>query len=96
MSDSAKKKGAAAFTDDAKVVVKDVKVMAEDLLRTVKEIIKEGNVRRITVKDREGKVVASFPLAAGVVGTLLAPALAALGALSAVMTECTLSVEKVS
>jgi hypothetical protein len=95
MSDSVKK-GAAAFTDDAKVVVKDVKVMAEDLLRTVKDLVKEGNVRRITVKDKEGKVVASFPLSAGVIGTLLAPALVALGALSAVMTECTLSVERVS
>ncbi len=95
MSDSVKK-GVAAFTDDAKVVVKDVKVMAEDLLKTVKDLVKEGNVRRITVKDKEGKVVASFPLSAGVIGTLLAPALVALGALSAVMTECTLSVEKVS
>ncbi len=95
MSDSVKK-GAAHFADDAKVVVKDVKVMAEDLLRTVKDLVKEGNVRRITVKDKEGKVIASFPLSAGVVGTLLAPALVALAALSAVMTECTLSVEKVS
>ena len=95
MSDSIKK-GAAQFADEAKVVGKDIKVMAEDLLKTVKDLVKEGNVRRITVKDKEGKVVASFPLAAGVIGSLLAPALVALGALSAVMTECTLSVEKVS
>jgi hypothetical protein len=82
--------------ENAKVVVKDVKVMAEDLVKTVRDAVKEGNVRRITVKDKEGKVIASFPLAVGVIGTLLAPALAALGALSALLTECTVSIEKVS
>lgn len=95
MSDSMKK-AAAHVTDDAKVVVKDIKVMAEDMLKTAKDLINEGNVRRITVKDKEGKVVASFPLSVGVVGALLAPPLVALGALSAVMTECTLTVEKTS
>ena len=93
MSDSVKK-GAAHFADDAKVVVKDVKVMAEDLLRTVKDLVKEGNVRRITVKDKEGKVIATFPLTVGVIGVVVAPVLAAIGALSAVLTECTLSIEK--
>ncbi len=90
------KKAAENVTDDAKVVVKDIRVMAEDMLKTVKDLINEGNVRRITVKDKDGKVVASFPLSVGVVGALLAPPLVALGALSAVMTECTLTVEKTS
>jgi hypothetical protein len=93
MSNSAKKEGD-QVQDDAKVVVNDVKVMAEDLVKTVRNAVKEGNVRRITVKDKDGKVIASFPLAVGVIGTLLAPALAALGALSALMTECTLTIEK--
>jgi hypothetical protein len=93
MSESVKK-AAAQAADDAKVVVKDVKVMADNLLKTAKDLINEGNVRRITVKDNQGRVVASFPVSVGVVGALLAPALVALGALSAVMTECTLSVEK--
>jgi hypothetical protein len=95
MSSNIKKEGDQA-QDDAKIVVKDIKVMAEDLVKTVRNVVKEGNVRRITVKDKEGKVIASFPLAVGVIGTLLAPALAALGALSALLTECTLSIEKVS
>jgi hypothetical protein len=95
MSNSAKKEGD-PVQEDARVVVKDVKVMAEDLVKTVRDAIKEGNVRRITVKDKEGRVIASFPLAFGVIGTLLSPALAALGALSALLTECTLSIEKVS
>ena len=95
MSNSVKKEGD-PVQEDARVVVKDIKVMADDLVKTVRDAIKEGNVRRITVKDKEGKVIASFPLAVGVIGTLLSPALAALGALSALLTECTLSIEKMS
>jgi hypothetical protein len=93
MSD-AEKKTSDKVKDDAKVVVDDIKVMAEDLLKTVKKVLREGNVRRITVKDKDGKVVASFPLTVGVIGAVLAPVLAAIGALSAVLTECTLSIEK--
>ncbi len=81
--------------EDARVVVKDVRVMAEDLVRTVKDVVREGNVRRITVKDKEGRTVASFPLSVGLAGAVLSPALVALGALSAVLAECTLSFEKV-
>jgi hypothetical protein len=88
------KKPSESIQDDAKVVVKDIKVMAEDMLKTVKEVIREGNVRRITVKDKDGKVIASFPLAVGVIGVVVAPVLAAIGALSAILTECTLSIEK--
>ena len=93
MSNTEKKPGE-SIQDDAKVVIKDIKVMAEDMLKTVKEVIREGNVRRITVKDKDGKVIASFPLAVGVIGVVVAPVLAAIGALSAVLTECTLSIEK--
>ncbi len=92
MSDTEKK--ASEARDEAKVVVNDIKVMAEDLLKTVKNVLKEGNVRRITVKDKEGKVIATFPLTVGVIGAVLAPVLAAIGALSAILTECTLSIEK--
>ena len=93
MSDTGKK-ASGETRDEAKVVVNDIKVMAEDLLKTVKNVLKEGNVRRITVKDKDGKVIASFPLTVGVIGTVFAPVLAAIGALSAILTECTLSIEK--
>ena len=72
----------------------DFKVSGEDLLKKVKELIAEGNVRRISVKDKEGKVIAEFPLTVGVVGVLLAAPLAALGAIAALVTECTISVER--
>jgi hypothetical protein len=88
------KKEEGSLKEDAKVVVQEIKVAAEDVLKTVKEAVREGNVRRITVKDKEGKVVATFPLAVGVIGVVLAPVLAAIGALSAILTDCTLSIEK--
>ena len=69
-------------------------VKGEDVVKKVKELVKEGNVRRITISDKDGKVIASFPLTIGVVGALLAPAFAALGAIAALMTECTISVER--
>jgi hypothetical protein len=90
----AEKKEGGSLGENAKVVVQDIKVAAEDVLKTVKEAVREGNVRRITVKDRDGKVVATFPLAVGVVGVVVAPVLAAIGAITAILTDCTLSIEK--
>ena len=70
------------------------RVSGENLLKKVKEIINEGNVRRITIKDKSGKVIVEFPLAIGLVGALIAPTLAAVGAIAALVTECTISVER--
>lgn len=69
-------------------------VSGEKLLEKVKEVIREGNVRRITIKDKKGKVLVEFPLTLGVVGTVLLPTLAAVGAIAALITECTISVER--
>lgn len=66
----------------------------ENLLKKVRELINEGNIRRITIKDKEGKEVMNFPLTIGVVGVVLAPVLAAVGALAAVIGECTIEVER--
>lgn len=71
------------------------RVTGENLLKKVKELIKEGNVRRITIKDKEGRTQITFPLTIGVVGTVLVPVLAAVGAIAALLTECTISVERV-
>lgn len=70
------------------------KVSGEEVVARVKELIREGNVRRIIIKDKDGKSVAEFPLTVGVVGAVLAPALAALGAAAALLTECTITVVK--
>ena len=66
----------------------------EQLLTKVKELIAEGNVRRITITDKTGKELVSFPLTIGVVGAVLAPVLAAIGALAALIGECSIAVER--
>ncbi|HTI57487.1 DUF4342 domain-containing protein [Mucilaginibacter sp.] len=66
----------------------------ENLLKKVKELISEGNVRKITINDKSGKELASFPLTVGVVGALLLPTMAAVGAIAALVTECTITVER--
>ena len=70
------------------------KVNGEELLEKVKEIIHEGNAKKITIADKEGNVLMSFPVTFGVVGVILAPVLAAVGAIAALVTECTISVER--
>ena len=69
------------------------KVAGGQLLDAVKKLVHEGNVRRIIIKQ-EGCTVAEFPLTVGVVGAVFAPVLAAAGALAAVLTECTIEVER--
>ena len=70
------------------------KVEGENLLKKIKELINEGNVRKITITDKSGKELMSFPLTVGVVGALFAPVLAAVGALAALVGECTITVER--
>ncbi len=70
------------------------KVEGENLLRKVKDLINEGNVRKITIKDKSGKEVIVLPLTVGVVGVVLAPVLAAVGAIAALIGECSISVER--
>ncbi len=69
-------------------------VRGEEVIKKVKELIKEGNVRRIIIKDKKDKVLVEFPLTIGVVGAVLAPVLAAVGAIAALVAECTISVER--
>ena len=66
----------------------------EDLVKKVKELIHEGNVRRIIIKNKEGKTLIEFPLTFGVVGALIAPVLAAVGAIAALVSECSITVER--
>jgi hypothetical protein len=69
-------------------------INGESLLKKVKELIAEGNVTKITVADKSGKEIASFPLTLGVVGIFLLPMFAAVGALAALVGECTVIVER--
>jgi len=69
-------------------------IKGEELLKKVKELIKEGNVRKITILDKKGKALVVLPLTVGVVGAVVAPILAAVGAIAALVTECTIKVER--
>ena len=66
----------------------------EDLLKKVKELIREGNIRKITIKGKDGKTIIVIPLTLGVVGAVISPSLAAVGAIAALVSECTISVER--
>jgi hypothetical protein len=77
-----------------RVRTEEFRVDGEELLGKVKKLVKEGNIRRIIIKNKEGKVVFEIPLTFGVVGALIAPQLAAIGAIAALLTEATVVVEK--
>jgi len=79
---------------DEKFRTEEFKVEGEKLLAKIKELLHEGNIRRIIIKDKEGKVVVEVPMTLGIVGLLLAPQLAAIGAIAALLTEATVVVEK--
>ena len=78
----------------AKTTKETFSINGEQLLKKIKELIKEGNVQKISIHDKSGKEIMSFPLTVGVVGAVFAPVLAAVGALAALVGECTITVER--
>jgi hypothetical protein len=69
-------------------------INGENLLKKIKDLIAEGNIRKITITDKAGKELMSFPMTIGLVGALLAPVLAAVGAMAALVGECSITVER--
>jgi len=69
-------------------------VNGEQLIAKVKALIKEANVKKINISDKEGKTIIEFPVTIGLVGALIAPVLAAVGAIAALVSECTIKVER--
>ena len=78
----------------AETTIEQIKGTGETLIQQLKKIINEGNVRKVIIKDKKGKSIAEFPLTVGVVGTALVPVLAAIGAIAALVTECTIAIER--
>ncbi|MBN2388494.1 MAG: DUF4342 domain-containing protein [Anaerolineales bacterium] len=72
----------------------EFRVNGEELISKIKELIHAGNIRRVSIKDKDGKTVMEFPVTLGVVGLVLAPTLAAVGAIAALVSEATIVVEK--
>lgn len=77
-----------------KTTTEEFRVNGEELIAKVKQLIHEGNIRRVSIKDKDGKILIEFPLTIGVVGLVLAPTLAAVGAIAALVGEATIVVEK--
>ncbi|MCX6796942.1 MAG: DUF4342 domain-containing protein [Candidatus Doudnabacteria bacterium] len=72
----------------------EFKVKGEDVLKKIKELIKEGNIRKIILKNEKGKTLVEFPLTWGVVGAALLPIWAAVGAIAALVANLTIVVER--
>lgn len=72
----------------------EFRVDGEKIVAKIKELLHEGNIRRVIIKDKDGKTLMEIPVTIGVVGALIAPQLAALGAIAALLTEATVVVEK--
>ncbi len=79
---------------DGKSVVEQLEVASDKLVQTVKDLIREGNIQRITVKNPEGRVLLDLPLSAGIVGVLLLPVWATLGAIAALAGGFKIDVER--
>jgi uncharacterized protein DUF4342 len=73
-------------------IAQSLEASGGNIVDTIKELVHEGNIRKISVKQ-DGRTIAEFPLTFGVVGAALAPALAAIGAITALVTDCTIEVE---
>jgi hypothetical protein len=74
--------------------VEEFKVTGDMLVSKIKELIHQGNIRRITIKNEEGQTLIEIPLTIGVIGALLLPVWAAIGAIAALATNCTIVVER--
>lgn len=78
----------------SKKVQEEFKVEGKKVVSKIKALIKEGNVRKVTVKDSKGHVILSLPVTAGVIGAILLPPLVVIGGIAALLTECTITVER--
>ncbi len=79
---------------DEKVRSEEFQVKGEEIVAKIKELIHEGDIRRVIIKNEDGHTLIDLPLTIGVVGVLVAPQLAALGAIAALLTHGTIVVEK--
>ena len=79
---------------EEKVRTEEFRVSGEEVLAKIKELIREGNVRRVAIRNEEDRTLIDIPLMLGVVGAVLAPQAAAIGAIAALVTDCTVVIEK--
>ena len=78
----------------AQITAEEFSVSSDDVVKKVKDLLHEGNVTRIVVRDEQNRILLEVPATAGLIGTVLAPWLAGLGAIAALVTQCKISVER--
>jgi hypothetical protein len=81
--------------DERKVRTEEFQVSGEQLVAKIKELVHEGNIRRITIKDRDGDTLIEIPLTLGVVGAIIIPVWAAIGAIAALVANLTIVIERI-
>ncbi len=79
---------------EERIHTEEFEINGDRLLSKLKELLHEGNVRRVIIKSEEGRILIELPLTLGVVGAVLAPQLAAIGAVAALVTKCSIIVER--
>ena len=79
---------------DDDLATEDIRVTGDEVLSKIRDLIREGNVRRVSIKNADGETLLEVPLTIGVVGALLLPTAAAIGAVAALVTDCTITVER--
>ena len=80
--------------EEPKTRTEEIKATGESVVGKVKELVHQGNIRRVTIRDSKDRNLIDIPLTVGVVGAIVAPQLAAIGAIAALLTDCSLVVEK--
>lgn len=80
---------------EEKVRVEEFEVSGERIVAEIKELVHEGNIRRVVIKNEEGRTLIDIPLTVSVLGVMVAPQLAALGAIAALLTKGTIVVERI-
>lgn len=80
--------------DEEKTFTEEIRVSGQHLVETIKKLIHEGNVRHLIIKNEQGKTLLEIPVTVASVGAILLPVLAALGALAALVSDCTIVVVK--
>ena len=84
-----------ATDPDRRSRTEEFEVSGEKLLAKLKELVRQGNIRRITIKNEEGRSLIEVPLTLGVIGAALLPVWAAIGAIAALVTKCTIVLERI-
>jgi competence protein ComGC len=82
-------------TEQPRTRTEEFQIDGDQLVAKIKELLHEGNIRRITIKDDKGQTLIEIPMTIGVVGVVLLPVVAAVGAIAVLVAKCTIVLEKV-